>query len=111
MSLYERVLGRDDNGVGVDGKIPVHAFSAILAEVARGRMTGAQAQAAISAVSGFPLNAGEITEANALLATIAGQLAAKLQRAKEIDDVIMLGEVGQVALYDTPTKVKARLGV
>lgn len=110
MPLYERLLGRTDAGDGVNGKIPVHAFSAIMGEVARGRLTNAQAQAQIDGVSGAPLSPAEGQEALTLLGTITGTATAKLARAKEIDDVLMLGELS-APLYDTPTEVKARLGV
>lgn len=116
MGLYDRLLGRDDAGnplnvdAGVGGKIPVHAFSAVMGEFARGRITGAQAQSIITEVSGSPLTASEVTEAQTLLGTINGAGTAKLARAKEIDDVLMLGE-SNTALYNTPTEIKARLGV
>jgi hypothetical protein len=110
MALYDRIIGRSDLLESVDGKIPVHAFSAIIAEFGRGRLTGAQAQTAISDVSGSPLAASEITEAQTLLATISGTTTAKLARVKEIDDVLMLGEFG-ISAYDTPTEIKTRLGV
>lgn len=111
MALYERLLGRDDNGASVPGKIPVHQFQAVMAEFARGRMTGVQARAAVETISGLPLTAGEATEANTLTATIAGTAAVKLARAKEIDDVLLLGEIGGVVGYTTPTEIKTRLGV
>lgn len=110
MALYDRLIGYDDLGNLVEGKIPIHAFSSILAEFARGRLTGAQANAAVELVSGMPLNAAEQTEAQALLATITGSATAKLARAKEVDDVLILGE-HQVVEYNTPTEVRIRLGV
>lgn len=96
----------------MDGRIPVHGFSAIMAEFARGRLTGAQAQAAITTVSRDkqPLDAAGVSEVNALLATVTGTAVAKLARAKEIDDVLVSAEYG-IGQYDTPAKVKARLGV
>lgn len=81
-----------------------------MAEFARGKITGAQAQAAVERLSGSPLTASEVTEAQTLLGTVTGTLAQKLARAKEIDDTLMLAE-GGVAEYDTPTEVKTRLGV
>lgn len=112
MALYERLIGNDDAGNRVGGRIPPHGFSATMGEFARGRINGAQAQAAIEAMSGLPLDAGEVAEAQTLLGTItnAGNATAKLARAKEIDDVLMLGELGAPA-YDTPSEIKARLGV
>lgn len=111
MPLYDRVIGRDDNGVQLNtNRIPVHLFSALMGEVARTRLTGAQAQAQIEALSGTPLSASEVTEVQTLLATISGAATAKLARAKEIDDVLLLAEQNS-PVYDTPTKVKTRLGV
>lgn len=105
MSLYGRLMGLEDF------KIPIHQFQALLAEFARNRLTGAQAQAAIEAISGAPLAPSEITEAQTLLGTITGTATARLARAKEIDDVLLLAEVNSVEQYDTPEEVKARLGV
>ena len=110
MALYARLLGADDAGVRVDFKIPIHGFSATIAEFARGRLTGAQAQQAVGVMSGAPLDPGEVTEAQTLLGTITGTGTAKLARTKEIDDVLVLGE-HQAPGYITPTEVQARLGV
>jgi Asp-tRNA(Asn)/Glu-tRNA(Gln) amidotransferase B subunit len=104
MGLYERVLGLEEF------KIPVHAFSALMAEFARSRITGAQAQAGVELTSGAPLTPAEVVEAQALLATITGSATARLARAKEIDDVITLAEA-RVTQYDTAAEIKARLGV
>jgi hypothetical protein len=104
MGLYERLIGVEQD------KISVHAFSAIMAEFARTRLTGQQAQVAIDQVSGSPLTPAEVTEAQALVGTITGSATAKLARAKEIDDVLMLAE-HRVAQYDTPAELRARLGV
>jgi hypothetical protein len=106
MALYDRLLGVD----AVSPKIGIHAFAATMAEFARGRITGAQAQAAITTFSGEPLTPAEVVEAQTLLATITGSAVVKLARAKEIDDVLMMGE-NLVTEYDTPAKLKARLGV
>ena len=112
MALYDRLMGVESGLGGPSGKIPVHQFRATLAEFGRGRLTGAQAQAIISAVSGTPLTPSEVTEAQTLLATITSQTNAttKLARVTEIDDVLMLAEV-RAPGYDTPALVKTRLGV
>lgn len=113
MPLYDRLLGRNDSGVAIpSGKIAVHGFQALMAEVARTRLTPAQASARIPTISDGPLVGGEGAEATALLNTITtlGNATLKLARAKEIDDVLLLAEAG-VAGYATPTEVKARLGV
>ena len=91
-------------------RIPVHFFQAALAEVGRGRMTGAQAQSAVEIASGQALSAAEVVEATTLLATISGSTTAKLARAKEIDDVLLLAQ-HRVERYDTPLAVALRLGV
>lgn len=105
MPLYERLMGWTEEDV----KISVHAFTALMREFARGRITGAQAQRGIESVSGEPLSPEAVTEAQSLLASITGNATAKLARAGEIDDVLMLAEAG-VPPYDTPSAVRARLG-
>lgn len=106
MGLYERLIG-DGEGVA---KIPVHGFVSTLAEFGRGVLTGAQAQTVIVSLSGAPLDAGEVTEAQTLLATVTGSTTAKLARVKLIDDVLLLAEA-RVPGYDTPAAVRSRLGV
>lgn len=111
MGLYERLLGRDDAGVSVNNRIPVHGFQAVVAEFGRGRLTGAQAQTVVAELSGAALTPAEVTEANTLLATVSGSLTAKLARAKEIDDVLLLADGGEVTGYKLPSQIKTRLGV
>jgi hypothetical protein len=103
VSIYDRVLGVEKP------RIPVHQFQAILAEFARGRLTGAQAQAAVEQISGEPLDQAEVAEAQTLLATFTGSATAKLARAKEVDDVLLLASM--LVQYDTSASLKARLGV
>lgn len=105
MGLYERLMGLDPAP-----RIPEHYFASTMGEFARGRITGAQAQSIINECSGAPLTPGEVTEANTLLATVSGSATAKLLRAKEIDDVLMLAEQ-RLTPYNTPALVKTRLGV
>ena len=106
--FVERFMGWQE----IDRKIPVHAGQAILAEFARGNLTGAEAQAAVVAVSGAPLTAAEVTEAQALIASInaASGAAAKLARVSEIDHVLLLAEA-RAPGYGTPALVRARLGL
>ena len=106
--LYERLMGWTED----DAKIPVHQFQATLAEFARGVITGPQAQSVIAALSGAPLTAAEVTEAQTLLTSVtnAGNAAARLARAKLVDDVLLLAET-RVPGYDTPTLIRSRLGV
>ena len=120
MALVERLMGVDE---GVHGsKIPVHAFSALLREVARGRLTGALAVTELDALLpqddpangrvADPLRAADKTEANALLTSItsAGNGTAQLNRAGLIDDTFLLAERGAPA-WNTPAKVRAKLGL
>lgn len=111
--LVERLMG-----VNTDGrrKVPIHQFQAAAAEWARGRMTAAQA------IAMFELTAAEQTEAQALVATVtsiaiagtavqqADARARQALRMQEIDHVLLLAEA-QVAPYDTPAKVRTRLGL
>ena len=105
MGLYERLMGVDPNP-----RIPIHYFISGLAEFGRGRITAAQAEAIVTQATGVPLTAAEVTEAQTLLGTISGSAAAKLARAQEINDVLIIAEQ-QLAPYDTPAAVRARLGV
>ena len=91
MSLYTRLLGIDQP------RIPVHVFMALLGEVERGLVTGAAAAAALN------LSAGEITEANALIAKIVPP-----DEAISIGGFVQLTNVG--AAYDTTSQSKG-LGV
>lgn len=112
MPLYDRLLGRDDASQPVTAKIQVHQFQALFAEVGRGNLTGAQANAAIAQMTGVPLDPTGVTEASTLLATVTslGTLQAKLNRVDEIDDVLLLAELN-INGYGLPAQVKTRLGV
>jgi hypothetical protein len=88
----------------------VHQFQATLAEFGRNVISGAQAQAIIEFLSGSPLDAAGVTEAQTLLGTVTGSATARLARVAEIDHVLMLAE-SRVSGYDTAELVKARLGV
>lgn len=111
MALIERLFGFDEPVNGP--KLPVHGFAAVLRERARGQLTNAAAQAQVDALSGEPLrNPADTSEALALLnsITVAGNAQAQLNRAVLIDDVLLLAEARAPA-YDTPAKVRARLGL
>jgi hypothetical protein len=110
--LVERLMGIHPTRP----KIPVHGFQAILAEWADGTLTGAQAQAAIDSLSGEALAPTEVTEAQALLATVtsiavpaaptgtvnaayantqalrAAGKADRTRRAQKIDGVLLLAD-------------------
>lgn len=115
MPLYDRLMGRDDAGNLVANKIPIHQFQAAAAEWARGRITGAQANTIIQTVSGAALDAGEQAEAQTLVNTVqpgttTANKADRAMRWFEIDQILMLAD-SNVPGYDTPTAVKAKLGV
>ena len=124
MALYDRLIGNDDAGAPVEAKIQAHGFAALMRLFGRGRITGAEAQAAISSIShsasGVPtgLNAAEVVEINTLLGTITAltnanaitQRLLRMERAHEIDDMVLLGESGATG-FATPTQLKSRLGV
>jgi len=115
MPLYDRLLGRDDAGNRVGGKISIHQFQAVCAEWAKGRITGPQAQAIITAISGLALSTEEQAEALALVNTVPVGTTAQLKaeralRILEIDEVLLLADVAAPG-YDTPTAVRAKLGV
>ena len=114
--LIERLMGI------VEPRIPEHEFQAIAAEWARGQITGSQANAAIVACSArffgdpsAPLTADDITEAQALLATIpsGGTTENKVDRALRqvlIDQVLMMASI-RLPPYDTAAAVRTRLGL
>jgi hypothetical protein len=105
MGLYERLIGLDGST-----KLPLHAFQAVMAEFGRGRLTGAQAQNVINAISGEPLSPDEIAETQTLIATVTGTAMAKLARVVEIDHVLLLAE-HRAPGYATPQELRTRLGV
>lgn len=114
--LYERLLK-----IGDRPRIPVHQFQAVCAEWAQGKITGVEANNIIGFFSGgVGLDTGEIQEAQTLIDTvtvipvtgtavqIADGRARRALRILEIDRVLLLtGGVG----YDTPTALRAKLGV
>lgn len=120
MALIERLMGVDEATHG--SKVPVHAFAATLRERARTRLDNPRAIAQIDALLpqdnpergtvADPLRPADLTEANALLTSItsAGNATAQLARATLIDDVLLLAEA-RAPEYDTPAKVRTKLGL
>lgn len=109
MGLYDRIIGTSE-GVA---KIPVHGFEATIGEFADGTLSGAQAQAAIVALSGAPLDAGEVAEVQALIATVNAEVGVDggdQRRVAKINRVLLLGEA-RAPGYATPAEVAAKLGV
>jgi len=108
VGLYDRLMGTSDTVA----KIPVHGFEATVGEYADGTLSGAEAQASIVALSGAPLDAGEIVEVQALIATVNAEVGidAKQRRVAKINRVLLLGEA-RAPGYATPAEVATKLGV
>lgn len=109
MALIERLMGIESP------KIPVHQFQSILAEWARGNMTGQQALDAVIFLSGSGLNAGEIAEAQTLVNSVPTGTTSLLKaeralRIQEIDQVFLLVDI-QCPPYNNPATVRTRLGI
>lgn len=104
------------------GKIPIHVLQAVMAEWARGKITGAQALDALEAAALPRLTAAEQTEAQNIVnlvtnipitgsaAAVADGKASRSLKIKEIEDVFYLMEI-RAPLYSTPTEVRAKLGI
>jgi len=112
VALIERIMGVEESVHGA--KVPVHAFSALLRERARGRLTNTEALAEVNALlpAEDPLRPADTTEASALLTSItgAGNATAMLNRATLIDDAFLLAEAAAPG-WNTPAKVRAKLGL
>lgn len=111
MALYDRLLGID----AISPKIPAHQFEAIAYLWATGVITGQQAQDAVTACSGAPLTAGEITEATTLVGTVvagntAAQVAARAERLHKIACVLQMADA-HLAPLNTSAAIKTALGV
>lgn len=117
MGLIERIMGVEEEVYGP--KIPVHAFSALMRERARGFLNNTSAQLAVDSIA-EPLRTApdvngrtDTAEALALVNSItgAGNAQQQLNRATLIDDVLLLAENGRAEDYATPTRVRTRLGL
>lgn len=111
MALYPRLLGTDP----ARPKIPVHAFQACICEWGRGKLNGTTANAVIAAVSGVGLDAGETTDATALVGTIptggtTANQAARANRLSEIDHVFLLADA-KAPGYQTEAELRGKLGL
>lgn len=114
-SLYERLTGIH----ATRSKIPIHAFQSIVAEWARGNITGAQANVMITDCSGLALDATEQLEAQDLVATVptgstTANQAARALKLIEIDQILLMAEFtvpDGVAPYNTTAAIRTRLGV
>jgi hypothetical protein len=109
MGLYERLLGIELP------KIPIHQFQSIVAEYARGRITGTQANDLIEEMTGVRLDAGAAIEIQTLVdtfpvGTTALITANRAIRTHEVDQVLLLADK-KLAGYNTAALLKTRLGV
>jgi hypothetical protein len=109
VALLERLMGVDELVYGP--KLPVHQFSALASEFARGRFTVEEFQLGVEALSGEGLRPEDVAELVAIAGTVNGNGAAKLARVAEIDHVLLLAENGRVDSYSTPTRVRTRLQI
>ena len=100
MGLWERIRGEDAAGAKA-AKMSPHTLSAIIAEFARGEITGPEAIAAFDP----PLDLTEQQEATAIKdAVVAGTVT-----RSEVDDVWHLVE-RRVPPYDDKATTATRLG-
>lgn len=116
MALYPRIIGIESP------KIQLHMFQSVLAEWARGKITGAQAQQIVEQQSGAPLTPQDVTDCQALVATvtsipitgsavvIADGRARRALRISEIDQVLLLADCRAIG-YDTEAALRSKLGV
>lgn len=109
MALVDRLIQYDAGGVKVEGAFPGHLFLWVLCERANGAVTNTDAQAILEAKSGLPLDAGEQTDAVALLNWVmAANAATRHQRYLRLDAIIGLGQQ-RAAGYDSPALVRQKL--
>lgn len=111
MALYDRLLGIDS----ANPKIPCHQFTALCYLWATGVITAQQAQDAVTACSGAPLTAAEITEAQTLVNSVPAGTTTAIQAARAlrlhlIDSVFMVADA-RLAPLNTSAAVKTALGV
>ncbi len=108
--LIERLIG-ERNPAWPDsdarGGIPVHEFSVAMDQFARGAVTQAQIQTI------FELNAAEVEEARniGLKVTSGNNLAAKIDRARAIEGILILAAAwrGDVRFFADSAAVRAEL--
>jgi hypothetical protein len=98
MALVERLMGLTPTVNGP--RIPVHEFQALAAQWSKGNITGAQAQAAVTFVSGQGLNA--VTSLPAAVDRFA--------RMQNVDQVLLLAS-SQCPPFDTAAAVRSALGI
>ena len=97
MSLLTRLISPSiPNG---ERKLPVHQFTAAIAEYKRGELSG------VEFVAMFELSGDEVTTLQTWAANVSGSSKSAEQIRTEVEDILELGEAG---FYDLNT-VQARL--
>lgn len=111
MALYDRIIGKDDEGQRVENRINPEVIATVMSEFARDAINAAAARDICEAM-GMVFDNDEEEELIDLLATVTNQPTntAKLARYLEIRDVLFLARL-QAPGYQRPSSVKARLGV
>jgi len=109
MALYDRIIGRDEQGRRVLDRIVPEVFATVVAEYARGKLNAGQALALMEALK-MELDQAEVAEVTTLLATVTGTPEQRLARYIEIRDVLSLARL-QAPGYCRPSEVRTRLGV
>ena len=95
MSLLTRLVAPLEG----ETKLPVHQFTAGIAEYRRGEMSGAEM------ASRFGLSPTEITALNNWLAAIDSGGQSAIEVRTETEDVLMLGESGIYSLAEVQTRL------
>jgi hypothetical protein len=104
MALVERLMGipfEPDQA----RKIAVHEFAAGCYEVAFGPRTVAEIKAY------YAMTPEDAAEFDALAAKITGTDAVKHRLVFQIEQVFILAEMRAAPFYETPAKVRSRLGL
>lgn len=111
MALYDRIIGRDDEGRVVQDRINPEVLAAVMYEFGTDVLSASQARSVFSGF-GYHFSDDEEDEIADLYQTIAQQATpiAKHARLEEIKVVLFLARLQAVG-YSRPTYVKARLGV
>lgn len=111
MALYDRIIGRNDEGRTVPNRINPEVIASVIAEFSRDAINAATARDICSAL-GMTFSDDEEEELVDLFQTISTlpSATAKLARYLEIRDVLFLARLQAVG-YSRPSDVKARLGV
>lgn len=102
MALIERLM--HDSSEPTERHIAVHTFFAYCSEIERGGQTLPNVKTLLSTT------AADNTDFDAIGALITGAAASRLAVIQRIHAVFILAETGELD-YDTPAKVRAKLGI